>query len=149
MNEDIIQAAFNIGGCIAISSSIWKLYHQKIVRGIHWPMMIFFMSWSSYNIYFYGHLVQNYSFYAGFTILTAEIIYLYLLLYYTYIEKKSDSYSSYLEEYEEKAISGSLSKTEQRPMTAPEYFGNRTNSVPRFLGKSPLKFISSRKTTRK
>jgi len=100
MRNDIIQACFNIGGALAISTSIRKLYREKVVRGVHWPMIIFFISWSCYNIYFYGNLNQSHSFYAGFTILTAEVTYLYLLIYYTYVEKKSDSYSSYLEEYE-------------------------------------------------
>ena len=110
MRNDIIQACFNIGGAIAISSSIIKLYQEKIVRGVHWPMMIFFMSWSSYNIYFYSFLEQSYSFYAGFSILTAEITYLYLLLYYTYMERDPDSYISYLEEYDKRASDEKINK---------------------------------------
>lgn len=82
MSADVINACFNVGGSLAIWSSIFKLYKDKLVRGIHWPMMIFFLSWSTWNIWFYAHFQQWVSVAAGFLMFTSEAVYISSIFYY-------------------------------------------------------------------
>ena len=99
MSTDIINAIFNLCGAVAVSSSIYKLLQDKVVRGIYWPMIIFFISWSTWNLYFYGVLGQWYSVLGGISIVTAEAIYIYLLVHFSNLENlHKDSFSSYIEE---------------------------------------------------
>lgn len=97
-SPDTINALFNLGGAAAISSSIWRLLNDKMVKGIHWGMLIFFASWSTWNLYFYYYFSQWYSVAAGVIMVASELVYLSLLIYYARHEPANDSYAAYLKE---------------------------------------------------
>ena len=82
LKPDIINALFNIGGVVSIWFSILTVLHDKAVAGIHWTMLVFFISWSTWNLYFYSHLKQWYSLSAGVLMVSTEITYMSLLIYY-------------------------------------------------------------------
>jgi hypothetical protein len=83
MTPDIINAILNVCGAIAVSYSIRRLLAAKMVRGVQWGTILFFMSWSSWNLYLYAHLNLWYSLFGGMTIVMAEAVYISLLFYYS------------------------------------------------------------------
>lgn len=82
MTPDAINGLFTIGGALAIGTSIYKLHKDKKVQGVYWPMLTFFICWSSWNIYFYSHLNQWISVLCGLCILASETVYMVMLIYY-------------------------------------------------------------------
>ena len=92
---DVVNACLNIGGAIAISTSIYRVLRDKMVRGVHWGMLIFFISWSCWNLLLYTHVGLWYSFLAGILMVLTEAAYLILLIFYSRPQK--DHYNEYLE----------------------------------------------------
>jgi hypothetical protein len=84
-----------MGGVLAISISIYRVCQDKLVKGIHWGMLIFFISWSTWNLFLYYHVGLWLSVAAGSLMVFTESIYLFLLLYYSK-EEKLDGYADYL-----------------------------------------------------
>lgn len=79
---DLVNALFNLGGALSISISIWDVYVDKAVSGVHWTTFIFFIIWSMWNLFFYSHLRQWYSVAAGILMVAAEVGYMTMLIYY-------------------------------------------------------------------
>jgi hypothetical protein len=48
---DLINAALNMGGAVAISTSIFRVLRDKMVKGVHWGMLIFFITWQSGTLF--------------------------------------------------------------------------------------------------
>ena len=94
---DLINACLNIGGAIAISTSIYRVLRDKMVRGVHWGMLSFFITWSTWNLVLYTHVGLWYSFLAGILMVLTEATYLFLLIFYSKQEQQ-DSFSAYLED---------------------------------------------------
>ena len=82
LKPDLINALFNVGGVTAVWISILTVMHDKNVAGIHWAMFLYFISWSSWNLIFWSHLKQWYSFIAGVLMVVSEFTYMILLIYY-------------------------------------------------------------------
>ena len=95
LNWDFVNACLNIGGVIAITTSIYRVLRDKLVRGVHWGMLIFFITWSTWNLFLYYHIGLWMSVVAGFLMVLTETLYLFLLFYYSRNEIK-DGYSEYL-----------------------------------------------------
>ena len=70
-----------------------------MVRGVHWGMLIFFITWSTWNLVLYTHVGLWYSFLAGILMVLTEAIYLFLLIFYSRQEKQ-DAFNGYLEDIE-------------------------------------------------
>jgi hypothetical protein len=63
---------------------------DKLVRGVDWRATAFFTSWGAWNLYYYPHLGQTWSFGAGVFIGTVNLVYLCLMTYYIREERKND-----------------------------------------------------------
>ena len=87
MNPDLINALFELGGAFAIAISVRKLYNDKLVRGISWLHVGFFMLWGAWNLYFYPSVNAPLSFYAGAVLCAVNTVYTLQLIYYTLKEK--------------------------------------------------------------
>lgn len=87
MSPDMINATFELGGAFAIAFSVWKVYNDKIVRGISWAHVSFFFAWGMWNLYFYPSVDAPWSFYAGIVLATVNGIYTAQLIYYTRKER--------------------------------------------------------------
>ena len=94
---DVINAVLNIGGVIAISTSIYRVLRDKMVRGVHWGMLLFFISWSSWNLVLYSHVGLWYSVLAGIIMVITEATYLFLLIFYSYKQQEEDHYQQYID----------------------------------------------------
>ncbi|MEE8608963.1 MAG: hypothetical protein V3S55_15270 [Nitrospiraceae bacterium] len=84
---DMMNATFEGVGGIVVLLNIQRILKDKIVRGFDWRVAVFFWIWGLWNLYYYSHLEQMLSFYAGISMVTVDAVYLYLLLYYTRMEK--------------------------------------------------------------
>ena len=87
MTPDMINAIFELCGSLAIAFSVKKIYNDKLVRGVSWLHVAFFMSWGWWNLYFYPSVDAWASFYAGILLTVVNTIYLSQLIYYTLKEK--------------------------------------------------------------
>lgn len=85
---DLINGAFESSGAFFISTSIVRLHKEKLVRGLHWLQVTFFMSWGYWNLFYYPHLHQWLSFTGGLAIVIANTIWLGQVIYYIRTEHK-------------------------------------------------------------
>jgi len=84
---DLINGAFELFGGVAIFGHCRRLYRDKLVRGASWPATAFFQSWGLWNLFYYPHLDQWVSFTGGLLIVTANTVWLGMMLYYTRRER--------------------------------------------------------------
>lgn len=82
MSNDLINALFEVGGAITIFMNIMKLYKDKKIRGVLWPIWVFYTLWGFWNIYYYPSLGQNLSFYAGIVLVSGNLWWCLLTLKY-------------------------------------------------------------------
>lgn len=55
---DIINSGFALGGGVAMTLNCVKLFHDKSVRGTSILSGCFFLTWASWNVFFFTHLHQ-------------------------------------------------------------------------------------------
>ena len=79
---DLANAAFEGLGGWMILLNVKRILHDKMVRGMDWRVLGFFTSWGFWNLFYYPHLGQWWSFWAGLFIVCANMLYLGLMLYY-------------------------------------------------------------------
>lgn len=79
---DCINGAFELFGGAFILSSVLKLHREKMVRGVSWWHMGFFMAWGYWNLIYYPCLGQWLSFAGGVLIVIANTAYFSQLIYY-------------------------------------------------------------------
>lgn len=79
---DLINGAFEFFGGIALWRNVLQLYRDKTVRGVHWSSTGFFMLWGYWNLFYYPHLDQWWSFAGGVSIVIALTTWLVQMLYY-------------------------------------------------------------------
>ena len=79
---DLANALFEAGGSIFILNHARVLFQQKLVRGVSMLSVFFFSCWGVFNIFYYSHLEQQFSWYAGIAVLIANSIYLSMLFHY-------------------------------------------------------------------
>lgn len=79
---DLSNGIFEFIGSIAIWANVVALHRDKEVRGSRWEMMIFFSSWGYWNLYYYPHLNQWFSFTGGCSLALANTAWTVLAAYY-------------------------------------------------------------------
>ena len=82
MWPDVINGVFEFVGSIALWRNVYQLHKDKDVKGVHWTATAFFMAWGYWNLFFYPHLEQWWSFWGGVSIVIANTIWLLQMLHY-------------------------------------------------------------------
>lgn len=82
MTPDLINGMFESIGALMIFQNVRTLHRDKMVRGVHWGPTGFFASWGLWNLFYYPHLEQWFSFVAGAVLVTINTIWLIQMLYY-------------------------------------------------------------------
>ena len=59
-----------------------QLYRDKCIRGVHWSATLFFASWGYWNLFYYPHLDQWWSFSGGVSIVAANTVWVAQMFYY-------------------------------------------------------------------
>lgn len=87
---DAINAGFELVGAILMVLNIRAVLRDKMVRGVNWLVIAFFASWGFWNLLYYPHLGQWFSFAAGVLLVTGNTVYAALLVYYIRKEKRHE-----------------------------------------------------------
>lgn len=80
---DLINGAFEIGGGFLCWLNVAKLYKDKRIEGVYWPVQAFFSIWGIWNIFFYSHLAQWASFWGGIFLVLGNSTWTIMACYYT------------------------------------------------------------------
>jgi len=65
LNNDAVNAFFELGGALLIWLNVRRLYRDRCVRGVFWPVNVFYTAWGVWNVFYYPALGQTLSFWAG------------------------------------------------------------------------------------
>lgn len=82
MSPDLFNGLFEFGGSIMLWRNVYQLYKDKMVRGVHWGPTLFFFTWGLWNLFYYPHLDQWWSFAGGLSIVTANGVWAFQMLKY-------------------------------------------------------------------
>jgi len=82
MSGDVINFLFECVGGILNWMNVLKLHKDKEVKGVFYPAWIFFAAWGLWNIYYYPSLGQWWSFWGGLVIVSANLYWVGLVIYY-------------------------------------------------------------------
>ena len=85
--QDIVNGSFELFGAFAIFISVRALYKAKKVLGVSPLTFSFFAAWGLWNLFYYPHLGQMFSFLGGIAVVVMNIIWVTLAIYY--IKKES------------------------------------------------------------
>ncbi len=88
MWPDAVNGLFEILGGFAILDHCRQLYKDKMVRGASWKAVAFFTVWGYWNLFFYPHLDQWWSFSGGVFIAATNMLWIGMMLYYIRREKE-------------------------------------------------------------
>jgi hypothetical protein len=83
MLPDLINGTFEALGAMILVINIFRLVKDKCIKGVSWLPVAFFSAWGLWNLYYYPHLEQWLSFIGGIGIVTANIVWLTLVFYYS------------------------------------------------------------------
>ncbi|KKN02521.1 hypothetical protein LCGC14_1116930 [marine sediment metagenome] len=85
MNDtpDMINGAFELLGTFAILGHFRRIIKDKKVAGVSIMATVFFASWGVWNLYYYPHLGQWWSFVGGIGIFIGNLLWIGGLVYYT------------------------------------------------------------------
>jgi hypothetical protein len=82
MTSDLINGLFELCAGLFILNHCRVLYADKTVRGASRLSTAFFFAWGLWNIYYYPHLEQMWSFVGGLAVVAANCLWLGLMLHY-------------------------------------------------------------------
>ena len=78
----LINAIFEFGGGILTWINVKKIIKDKEVKGIYWPIYIFFTLWGLWNLYYYPSVGDMFSFAAGMFLVSGNIVWTVITIYY-------------------------------------------------------------------
>jgi hypothetical protein len=87
MTPDQINAFLIFVGSLMVFKSCFIVYRDKSVRGVSIIANMYFTAWGMWNVFYFPHLHQYWSFGAEMCICTANILWISLMLYYKRKEK--------------------------------------------------------------
>jgi len=85
---DLINGLFEFFAGFFILLHCRRLYKDKKVRGVSIVAIIFFTSWGFWNLFYYPHLGQWISFFGGLFIVSANSVWIWMMVYYLRQEKQ-------------------------------------------------------------
>ena len=85
--QDAVNGSFEFLGALAIARHCYVLYQHKLVRGVSWASTLFFFTWGVWNVYYYPHLGQWWSFAGGLAICAMNFLWVSLMAYYILRER--------------------------------------------------------------
>lgn len=80
MSPDAINGLFELFGSGLIWMSVRQTLRDRGYAGIYIPAVVFFAAWGLWNLYYYPHLDQWFSFAGGVSIVVANTVWVGLML---------------------------------------------------------------------
>jgi hypothetical protein len=82
---DMINGAFELAGALLICMSIRRLHLDGQVKGVSVIPITFFALWGLWNLFFYPHLGQWWSFWGGVAMVVTNTIWLLQMVYVIWV----------------------------------------------------------------
>jgi hypothetical protein len=82
MLNDVFNALFEFGGSIVGFINVAKLIKDKAVKGVYYPVWIFYTLWGFWNLYYYPSVDCWYSFLGGLFLVLSNLIWVILAIKY-------------------------------------------------------------------
>lgn len=79
---DLVNGLFELVGSVLIWLNVRQLHRDKMVRGVHWAPIAFWMVWGWWNLFYYPSLGQWLSFWGGVSVVIANSVWLAQMIYY-------------------------------------------------------------------
>ncbi len=79
---DFINGLFEATAGFAVLNHCRQVLKDKDVKGVSIASTIFFTSWGFWNLYYYPHLDQWFSFTGGLFIVASNTLWVVLMIYY-------------------------------------------------------------------
>jgi hypothetical protein len=89
VNADLINGAFEAIGGLLVLNHCRVLFRQKRVAGVSKLSIAIFDAWGFWNLFYYPHLDQWFSFAGGLVIVAANALWLAMMLHYSNKRKTS------------------------------------------------------------
>jgi hypothetical protein len=80
MTPDVVNGSFELLGSLLTWKNVWQVRRDGGYAGIYLPTVLFFMSWGAWNLYYYPHLNQWFSFVGGLSLVFANVSWVVMLL---------------------------------------------------------------------
>ncbi len=80
---DIVNGSFEALAGIACWLHVRALWRAKRVQGVSIISFVFFAAWGYWNMFYYPHLGQWFSFFGGFAIVAMNTLWIVLAVTYT------------------------------------------------------------------
>lgn len=77
---DLINGGFEACASIFILNHCRVLWASKQANGVSLLSTAFFMVWGLWNLFYYPHLGQTFSFYAGIAVVLANLTWIFVIL---------------------------------------------------------------------
>jgi hypothetical protein len=87
-SPDLINGLFECFGGLLLCRNCVQLYRDKMIRGVTWPVTLFFAAWGFWNCFYYPHLDQWLSFSGGLVIVSANTVWVTMAIFYTRRERR-------------------------------------------------------------
>lgn len=82
MTPDMINGGFEFAAGLAILNHCFALLQDRRVAGVSTASVAFFTAWGGWNIFYYPHLDQFWSFTGGIFVVLTNAIYVALLIHF-------------------------------------------------------------------
>ena len=73
MNFDVINALFEAFGAYTAWANFFMLRRDQAIKGVYWPVWLFYSVWGMWNVIYYPALGQWFSFFMGLVLLAGNI----------------------------------------------------------------------------
>lgn len=83
LSPDNINGIYEALGGVMLWRNVYQLYKDKQVKGISILSTSFFASWGAWNLFYYKHLNQPFSWYGGMVIVSANVVWVSQMLFYS------------------------------------------------------------------
>ena len=85
---DLVNGCFGVLAGFMVFLHCIKLYKDKMVKGVSLTACIFFTSWGFWNLYYYPHLNQWFSFIGGLLTVSVNTLWVSMMIYYITKKKR-------------------------------------------------------------
>jgi hypothetical protein len=88
ISADFINGAFEIAAGLAILDHCRVMLRDKAVKGVSVWSVVFFTLWGFWNLYYYPHLGQFWSFVGGVGVVGANGVWAVMIVWYGYVRPR-------------------------------------------------------------
>lgn len=82
--NDIVNGIFEMCGGLLCWMDVRRLLQDKQIKGVYWPVRLFFAAWGWWNLYYYPSLGQWCSFAGGVLLVAGNTAWVALALKHHY-----------------------------------------------------------------